>query len=93
MLFAFESRLPDLLGGGCDLLGLKIWNLAFWPKRQAFRLAGQRSEKRAKPMITVSLFRIIFILFKKSDAMVGKMKVNLHVVGHCFWVGVFLSGL
>ncbi len=45
MLFAFESRLPDLLGGGCDLLGLKIWNLAFWPKRQAFRMAGERNEE------------------------------------------------
>jgi hypothetical protein len=61
-----ESRLPDLLGRSCDLLGLKIWNLAFWPKRYAFRLAGMKVEKRAKPRITVSLFRIIFILFKKE---------------------------
>ena len=45
MLFAFESRLPDLLGGGCDLLGLKIRNLAFWPKRYAFRLAGKSGEE------------------------------------------------
>ena len=45
MLFAFKSRLPDLLGGGCDLLGLEIWNLAFGPKGHSFRLAGESGEE------------------------------------------------
>jgi len=45
MLFAFKSRLPDLLGGGCDLLGLEIWNLAFWPKGYLFRMADESGEE------------------------------------------------
>ena len=45
MLFAFKFRLPDFLGRSCDLLGLKIWNLAFWPKGHSFRLAGENGEE------------------------------------------------
>jgi hypothetical protein len=33
-----------LFGRGCDLLGLKIWNLTFGPKSCAFRLAVESGE-------------------------------------------------
>ena len=82
MSCVLEAWLPDFLGRSCDLLGLEIWNLAFWPKGYSFRMADESGEEGKAEDYSEFISDHIYFVLKKGDTLFRKMKVNFHVEKH-----------